>query len=260
MDIHLVPPHNHQVNVAECAIATFKDHFIVGLAIVARNCPLQLWDEFLHQVELTLNLLRSHNIACTTQTLSSMDRAIKLLTQLTQVPNLTSFFYYAHAVDPTILMVLSAIASQQALPTEDMPNRVNQFLDYMATHPNAKIQHCASDMILNVRSDALYLSAPHVQSPAGGYFFLSSTPRDGSPFKLTALFTSPAQFSNLWRPLQMKQSLAHSSLMHKRPKSSGLSLKNLVIHNHQLPYTLTTPLLLALLTTPSNINIHKLWK
>ena len=56
-DIHLVPPHNHQVNVAECAIATFKEHFIVGLATVDKNCPLQLWDEFLHQVELTLNLL-----------------------------------------------------------------------------------------------------------------------------------------------------------------------------------------------------------
>jgi hypothetical protein len=48
MDIHLVPPHNHQVNVAELAIATFKEHFIVGLATVNRNCPLQLWDEFLH--------------------------------------------------------------------------------------------------------------------------------------------------------------------------------------------------------------------
>jgi hypothetical protein len=26
MDIHLVPPHNHRVNAAECAIATFKEH------------------------------------------------------------------------------------------------------------------------------------------------------------------------------------------------------------------------------------------
>jgi hypothetical protein len=57
MNIHLVPPHNHQVNVAERAIATFKEHFIAGLATVNKNCPLQLWDEFLHQVKLTLNLL-----------------------------------------------------------------------------------------------------------------------------------------------------------------------------------------------------------
>ncbi len=58
MNIHLAPPHNHQVNAAKRAIATFKEHFIAGLATVNRNCPLQLWDEFLHQDKLTLNLLR----------------------------------------------------------------------------------------------------------------------------------------------------------------------------------------------------------
>ncbi len=79
-------------------------------------------------------------------------------------------------------------------------------------------------------------------------------------FKSMALFTSPAQFSNWWLPPWLKQSLAHSSLMHKRRKSSSLSLKNLVIHNHQLPSTLTTPQLLALLLTPSSNNTHTLWK
>ncbi len=57
MDIHLVPAHNHQVNAAKCAIATFKEQFITGLATVNRNYPLQLWDDFLQQVELTPNLL-----------------------------------------------------------------------------------------------------------------------------------------------------------------------------------------------------------
>ncbi len=57
MNVHLVPPHNHRINAAEHAIATFKKHFIAGLATVDKNCPLQLWDEFLPQIELTLNLL-----------------------------------------------------------------------------------------------------------------------------------------------------------------------------------------------------------
>jgi len=57
MDVHLVPPHNHRENVAECAITTFKEHFISALATVDKDCPLQLWDNFLPQVELTLNLL-----------------------------------------------------------------------------------------------------------------------------------------------------------------------------------------------------------
>jgi hypothetical protein len=42
-----------------------------------------------------------------------------------------SFLYYAQAVDPTILMALSEIALQQAAPTENRIECVNQFLDYM---------------------------------------------------------------------------------------------------------------------------------
>ncbi len=56
--IQLVPPHNHRVNAAGRVIATFKEHFIAALATVDAHCPLQLWDEFLPQVELTLNMLR----------------------------------------------------------------------------------------------------------------------------------------------------------------------------------------------------------
>ncbi len=36
----------------------FQEHFIAALATVDAHCPLQLWDEFLPQVELTLNMLR----------------------------------------------------------------------------------------------------------------------------------------------------------------------------------------------------------
>ena len=92
-----------------------------------------------------------------------------------------SFLYYARAVDPTILMALSAIAAQQSAPTNETLGRVNQFLDYMWTHPDAKIRYRASDMILNVHSDASYLSAPKARSRAGGYFFLGSIPRDAEP-------------------------------------------------------------------------------
>jgi hypothetical protein len=95
-----------------------------------------------------------------------------------------SFLYYARAVDPTIIMALSEISSQQSAPTENTMKRVNQFLDYMWTHPDAKIRYRASDMILNVHSDASYLSAPKARSRAGGYFFLGSLPRDGDPIKL----------------------------------------------------------------------------
>ena len=95
-----------------------------------------------------------------------------------------SFLYYARAVDPTILMALSDIATQQNKPTENTRKRVQHLLDYMATHPMAKIRYKASNMVLNIHSDASYLSAPKARSRAGGYFFLGSVPTDGDPIKL----------------------------------------------------------------------------
>ena len=58
ISIQLIPLHNYRVNAAKRAIATYKEHFIAALATVDMHCPLQLWDEFLPQVELTLNMLR----------------------------------------------------------------------------------------------------------------------------------------------------------------------------------------------------------
>jgi hypothetical protein len=81
-------------------------------------------------------------------------------------------------------MALLEIALQQAAPTENTMERINQFIDYMWTHPDAIIWYRAFDMILNVHSDALYLSAPKARIHSGGYFFLSSIPQDGDPIKL----------------------------------------------------------------------------
>ena len=50
-------PHNHRVNAAETAVKAAKYHLLAALATVDPQCPTQLWDKFLPQVELTLNLL-----------------------------------------------------------------------------------------------------------------------------------------------------------------------------------------------------------
>ena len=99
-----------------------------------------------------------------------------------------SFLYYGRATDITILTALSAIAGEQAKPTEKTLKRVKQFLDYMWTHPDARIRFRASDMVLNVHSDASYLSAPKARSRAGGYFFLGSLPKDNEPIALNGAF------------------------------------------------------------------------
>ena len=54
----------------------------------------------------------------------------------------------------------------------------------MHDHPNAKIRYYASDMVLNVHSDASYLTVPKARSRAGGHFFLGSLPKGGCPIRL----------------------------------------------------------------------------
>jgi hypothetical protein len=53
----LVPPDMHCQNWAECAIHTFKDHFLAIMAGVDSAFSLYLWDLLLLQAELTFNLL-----------------------------------------------------------------------------------------------------------------------------------------------------------------------------------------------------------
>ena len=81
-------------------------------------------------------------------------------------------------------MALSNITTQQSTSTVNTKKRIDQFLDYMWTHPDAKIRYQASDMILNVHSGVSYLSASHARSQASGYFFLGSIPVDGDPINL----------------------------------------------------------------------------
>ena len=87
-----------------------------------------------------------------------------------------SLLYYARAVDPTMLVALNSLSSQQANPTQATVNHVNQLLDYAATHPEAIIEYTPSAMILKVHSDASYLSEPRAKSRVGGHFYLGSTP------------------------------------------------------------------------------------
>eukprot|EP00804_Cyclotella_cryptica_P018372 CCRYP_015481-RA/>CCRYP_015481-RA protein AED:0.17 eAED:0.17 QI:0/0/0/1/1/1/2/0/862 len=95
-----------------------------------------------------------------------------------------SFLYYARATDPTIPHALSELATQQSNATEQTLKRCHHFLDYMATHPNARIRYHASDMILNVHSDASYLSVKHAKCRAAGIFFLGSLPQNNKPIRL----------------------------------------------------------------------------
>jgi hypothetical protein len=96
--------------------------------------------------------------------------------------------YYARAVDMMVLMVLSTIASKQTTGTEQMLEKALQVLDYLAAHPDAKVKFRALDMVMNIHSDASYLTEPKACSKACGHFFMGWLPKDNKPIKLNGAF------------------------------------------------------------------------
>ena len=57
--LQFVPPDCHRANRAERAIRTWKNHFVTHLCLLDPHCPLDLWDKYLEQAEMTLNLVRA---------------------------------------------------------------------------------------------------------------------------------------------------------------------------------------------------------
>jgi hypothetical protein len=95
-----------------------------------------------------------------------------------------TLLYYGRAVDSTILPAFSAIATKQAKPTAKMMARVKQLLDYCALQEEAIMTFKASNMVLQVHSNAGYANKKKSCSQAGGHFFLSnkhtSAPNNGT--------------------------------------------------------------------------------
>ncbi len=58
MRYQLIPPNDHQQNMAEKDIQTFKNHFVSVLSGCAPTMPMHLWYQLLPQVKLQLLLLR----------------------------------------------------------------------------------------------------------------------------------------------------------------------------------------------------------
>jgi hypothetical protein len=78
------------------------------------------------------------------------------------------FLYYARAVDPTMLVALGQIASNQAAATENVEAACTHFLHYANTYPNATIVYRSSDMILRVVTDSSFHSEPSAGTRMGG--------------------------------------------------------------------------------------------
>jgi hypothetical protein len=171
------------------------------------------------------------------------------------------FLFLARAVDGTMLTPLSALAFEQASPTELTMEKYLRFLDYAATQDNSILTYKASDMILAIHSNASYLSEPKAQSQAGGNMsmaendkipinngavlnisqIIKSVMSSGAEAELAALFinakTTVSMRTTLkelghpqtQRPIQTDNSTAGALLTNKNPPKGAQS------HGHAIP-------------------------
>ena len=77
-----------------------------------------------------------------------------------------------------MLPSLNTLSEQQPSQTKNTEAAITHFLDYAATNPSAIVQYKASNVILQIDSDASYLSEPMARSRTGGHYYLSSLPTD----------------------------------------------------------------------------------
>ena len=92
--------------------------------------------------------------------------------------------FYARSVNSTFLVGLNSIAMQHTSTTDNTLKQTEDLLDYAATHPDANIRYKASEMILQIHTDASYLSEPKAGSRAAGHYLLGWLPQTNQPIRL----------------------------------------------------------------------------
>ena len=90
---------------------------------------------------------------------------------------IVTFLFYAHTINSIMLTAVGYIATHISIAQWDnIENRINQFLDYAATHPDAKVTYHKSNMHLWFHTDATYLTEPKSRSRAWRYrYFINKT-------------------------------------------------------------------------------------
>ena len=75
-----------------------------------------------------------------------------------------------------MLVALNNIGSQQALSTKSLLPKLQQLMDYANIYQHVFVRYYASDMQLNVDTDAAFLVLPKARSCIAGYFWLPNDP------------------------------------------------------------------------------------
>jgi hypothetical protein len=97
------------------------------------------------------------------------DKDVNKLQQLMGI-----LLYYSRAVDPTLIMPITVLASEQSRATEVTAEKLIKLLNYCDTHPETKIRYHASNMILHIHIDASYLLEKKSKSIAVAFFYMAN--------------------------------------------------------------------------------------
>jgi hypothetical protein len=85
-----------------------------------------------------------------------------------------TLLYYSRAVDPSISPAVHALGSIQSNPSKNDMKKLDKLLQYVSKHRNIGIRYYASNMILQLMSDASYLCRPRAASVVGSLAYLGS--------------------------------------------------------------------------------------
>jgi hypothetical protein len=95
--------------------------------------------------------------------------------------------YYTLAVDPTIQVATTQLASRQSKATLTTMHAADRLIQYVLANPNATITYRKSNMILVAHSDASHDSEPSSKSRAGGVYTLGNSDFHGPETPLPTL-------------------------------------------------------------------------
>ena len=129
------------------------------------------------------------------------------------------------ACDITTTKALNAIGRKQAKATETTRMWENWLLNYLATHPNAKIRYWQSDMQLIIHSDASFLVEWDEKSNYGGYLYLGWNQNDDEPQQINGAVDVSASLLPLVAISVAEAELGETFYNAKKGKILRLTLK-----------------------------------
>ena len=82
--------------------------------------------------------------------------------------------YYTRVIDSSIVTAVNMLSEQQFAPTKDSNMAIQRLIDYCRLYSNDYLVFIASDVVLHIKSDAIYQSRLYARSVAGGLFYLGN--------------------------------------------------------------------------------------